>query len=123
MSCIRWACVALALLGACGDDDEARSIDARARASEPTALIVSDAKCEVDGDRQVRARGVVRNSGEKPYHVNVSVRFLDGDDVRVDIASDSVSDLKPAETARWDASVYSDDGNAVERCDVASTGS
>ena len=65
----------------------------------------------------------MRNRGEKPYHVNISVRFVDGDGVRVDIGTDSVSDLQPRESARWDVTVYGESGDAVERCEVSAKGS
>jgi hypothetical protein len=37
--------------------------------------------------------------------------------------SDSVSDLQPDETAQWDASIYSDVGDTVERCEVTTEAS
>jgi hypothetical protein len=42
--------------------------------------------------------------------------------VRVDIASDSVTDLQRGESARWDASVYVDDAaDDVVGCIVTTT--
>ena len=89
----------LVMTAACGggDGDEARAIDASVRRDSPRVIVASDTECRFDGDRQVVARGVVRNSGEQPYHVSISVRFLDAAGVRVDIASDSISDLEPGE--------------------------
>ena len=117
--------LAVGVIGACGGggDGGARSVDTRVGASDPTALIVSGTECGFDGDRQVTARGVVRNSGEKPYHVSISVRFVDADGVRVDIGTDSVSDLQPRESARWDVSVYGDAGDDVDACEVTAKGS
>lgn len=108
---------------ACGDGDEARTIGATVRRDSPRVIVATDTECRFDGDRQVTARGVVRNSGEQAYHVSISVRFLDADGVRVDIATDSVSDLEPGESSRWDATVYNDAGADVERCEVAAEGS
>jgi hypothetical protein len=119
--------VALAALVACGggDDDDAdasggaQEIQASVRANSERIIAAEGTECTFDGDRQVVARGIVRNTGEQPYSVQISVRFLDADGVRVDLASDSVSDLEPGESSRWEASVYADDGADVTRCEVS----
>ena len=82
------------------------------------AVDARDTACSFDGDRQVLGSGIVRNAGDKAYHVSITVRFLDADGVRVDLASDSVSDLQQGESARWSASVYVDDPDAVVECVV-----
>ena len=87
MSAIRWALVTVSRSPRVATTTKRARSRPRARASEPTALIVTGTECSFDGD-----------------------------------ASDSVSDLKPGETARWEASVYSDYGNEVEQCDVVATG-
>jgi hypothetical protein len=51
------------------------------------------------------------------------VRFVDTDGVRVDIGSDSISDLQPDESARWDAVIYSDDAGGVVGCEVTTEAS
>jgi hypothetical protein len=107
-------------LGACGGDDDgggdggggggARELKVEAGDAPPGAVDLKDTTCRFDGDRQVLASGIVRNVGDKATaYVNVSVRFVDAQGVRVDIASDSVTDLQRGESARWDASVYVDE--------------
>ena len=49
------------------------------------------------------------------------MRFVDESGVRVEIASDSVSDLQVGEAARWEASTYTDDAKDVVRCEVSAT--
>jgi len=51
----------------------------------------------------------------------VTVRFVDADGVRVEIASDSVSELLVGESARWEASTYADGAADVRRCEVIAT--
>ena len=65
------------------------------------------------------ADGVVRSRGEAPLHVNISVRFVDADGVRMEISSDSISDLEPGESARWSVSVYVDNADEVAGCEVS----
>ena len=121
----------LLVLAACGGGDDngdgggeggGETIQASVRRNSERVIAAEGTACRFDGDRQVTARGVVRNTGEQPYSVSISVRFLDADGVRVDLASDSVSDLEPGESSRWDASVYSDDGDDVVRCEVSAEG-
>ena len=100
------------------DDGGATSLDATVR-EEGGPIAMTSAACRFDGDRQMLADGIVRNAGEKAYHVSISVRFLDAEGVRVEIASDSVSDLEPRESARWDASAYSDSAEDARRCEVS----
>ena len=83
------------------------------------AVDATETSCRFDGDRQLLAKGIVRNAGDKAYHVSISIRFIDADGVRVEIASDSVSDLKQGESARWDASTYSDDAGSVTACELS----
>jgi hypothetical protein len=47
------------------------------------------------------------------------VRFTDADGVRVEIATDSVSDLQRGESARWSASAYSDEAGDATACEVS----
>lgn len=124
---VRWAIVVAACgvaLAACGGGDGdgggdeakgARSLRVKL-ADAPGAVDAKGTECRFDGDRQMVAEGVVRNAGDKAYQVNVSVRFVDADGVRVDIASDSVSDLQQGESARWSASVYVDEPDDVVGC-------
>jgi hypothetical protein len=116
----------VATLGACGGSDDADgpdrpggAIEVRTSGEPLGAVDATDTSCRFDGDRQLFAKGIVRNAGDKAYHVSVSVRFLDADGVRVEIASDSVSDLKQGEAARWDASVYADDAGSVVACELS----
>jgi hypothetical protein len=122
-------CVAVALgvglataAAGCGGDDDARC--SRSRTGRPRApSSPSETSCHFDGDRQVTAEGIVRNPGENTYYVNITVRFVDADGVRVDIGSDSISDLQPDESARWDAVIYSDDAGGVVGCEVTTEAS
>ena len=116
------ALVASALAAACGSGDDARTLETAVRGTDVVTTKVDE--CRFDGDRQVRVVGTVRNrDGDAEHDVSLAVRFIDGRGVRVDIASDSVSDLQPDETAQWDASIYTDDGDTVERCEVTTQAS
>lgn len=133
----RWALgrvlsvVTFVLFTACGgggdgdvraDEDgsgEAGALEVRT-SSEPLGAVDATATtCRFDGDRQLLAKGIVRNAGDKAYHVSISIRFIDAGGIRVEIASDSVSDLKQGESARWDASTYSDDAGSVTACELS----
>jgi hypothetical protein len=83
------------------------------------AVDASETTCRFDGDRQIQARGIVRNAGDRVYHVTVTVRFVDAHGVRVELASDSVTDLQQGESARWDAAAYSDDAGSVTACELS----
>lgn len=124
--------VAFVLFAACGGDDgggdgggdaaatdQPSTIEVRTSEQPLGAVVATDTTCRFDGDRQLLAKGIVRNAGDKAYHVQLSVRFLDADGVRVEIASDSVSDLQQGESARWDASTYSDDAGSVTACELS----
>lgn len=127
---VRWAAVAFVLFASCGDDEDdgpetrpAGPLDVRT-SSEPLGPVdATGTSCRYDGTTQLLAKGIVRNAGDKAYHVSVAVRFLDADGVRVEIASDSVSDLKQGESARWDASVYADDAASVVACELSTQSS
>lgn len=81
----------------------------------------SKAECHFDGDRQVFASGVIKNAGDKEHHVNIEVRFLDADGVRIDLMSDSVSSLERGESAKWSVSFYPDRPDDVVKCDITTT--
>ena len=98
-------------------------LEVRASGEPLGAVDATETACRFDGDRQLQAKGIVRNAGDKAYHVSISVRFLDADGVRVEIASDSVSDLKQGESARWDASTYSDDAGTAVACELTTQSS
>jgi hypothetical protein len=118
----RWlAATAVLALAACGSSGAGSSGGAvEAKVAGGSGLIeVRDVECRYNGTNQLTATGVVTSRGESVSYVNISVRFIDGDGVRFDIASDSVSDLQPGEAARWDASVYGDKASSVVRCEVA----
>jgi hypothetical protein len=126
----RAAALALLLLTACGggdgdgtEDSGARELEVRVRTDPPGVVVASDTACRFDGERQFIAQGVVKNAGDDTHHVSISVRFIDGDGVRVDLASDSVSDLERGESAHWNASIYNDDGAAVRTCEVSTKSS
>ena len=125
--------VALVVLAACSGDggsgaggDEgrkARSLTARVRTDPPGVIDVRDSECGFDGDRQFTASGVVENAGDRAHNVSIAVRFIDKDGVRVDLASDSVTALEPGEAARFDASIYNDDGGLITTCEISTTSS
>ena len=126
----RVAAGAFVLLAACGggggeghEGSGARSLAVRVRTDPPGVVVASETSCRFDGDRQFTAGGVVKNAGDTTHHVAISVRFIDADGVRVDLASDSVSDLERGESAHWDASIYKDDGAAVRTCEVSTKAS
>jgi hypothetical protein len=128
----RWVLVMVALLGmsACSGNDGAgteekkgaSALKATVRNDPPGVIDARNTECSFDGDRQYTARGVVENAGDTFHHVQISVRFVDAEGVRVDLASDSVTDLQPGEAARWDASIYNDDGG-VAACEVSTKAS
>jgi hypothetical protein len=125
------AALVLVLLAACGGGDSgneesdggARALAVRVRTDPPGVVAASGTFCRFDGDRQFTAGGVVKNAGDDTHHVGISVRFIDADGVRVDLASDSVSDLERGESAHWEASIYNDDGAAVRTCEVSTRAS
>ena len=124
------ACVGLLVLTACGGGsndsgggDGARDLQVHVRTDPPGAVVARATTCRFDGERQYTASGIVKNAGDTTHHVSITVRFLDADGVRVDLASDSVSDLELGESARWDASIYNDDAGAVRSCDVSTKAS
>jgi hypothetical protein len=80
-----------------------------------------DVSCRRVDDTQLLASGVVESQGDDTHYVTVTVRFVDGDGVRVEIASDSVSELLVGESARWVASTYTDGAADVRRCEVTAT--
>jgi hypothetical protein len=71
----------IVVLAACGggDDDSddgggTQSIEASVRRNSERVIAAEKTECTFDGDRQVIARGIVHNSGEQPYSVQISVR-------------------------------------------------
>lgn len=113
------------LLAACGGGDGggARDIPVDVRTDPPTVIASPKTECHFDGDRQVFASGVVKNGGDKKYHVNIEVRFLDADDVRIELMSDSISSLERGESARWSVNFYPDRPDDVVRCEITTTAS
>jgi hypothetical protein len=91
--------------------------------SQPPIVAEGTTDCRFDGARQYIAKGVVHNAGDKSHQVSIAVRFVDGNGVRVDLASDSVSDLEAGESAHWEATIYNDDGDVVRSCEVSTEAS
>ncbi len=119
------AAAAGALTG-CGDDasgagDDRPPIEVHLDDAIPSIIRVTDVTCTYVADTELVASGVVRSSSESFQYVNRQVRFVDGDDVRVELATDSVSDLLVGEAARWSASTYADGAPDVRRCEVTAT--
>ena len=116
-------------LPACGDDDgaDAPSDDGggpiQVKVASDTSPIapLRDVGCHRVDDTQLVASGIVESSGDDTHYVTVTVRFVDADGVRVEIASDSVSDLLVGESARWEATTYADGAAEVRRCEVIAT--
>lgn len=124
------AVVSVGVLAACGGDDGDGDAGAGAADPEievgvaddiPSIVKVHDVTCRRVDDTRLVASGIVSSAGESTQYVNLQVRFLDGDGVRVELASDSVSDLRVGESARWDATVYADGAPDVRRCEVTAT--
>ena len=112
-----------ALLVACGGgDDGPTTIEATIDDTEGGLVDVEDVSCRREGD-QLFAAGIVHNRGDTPHYVTINVRFVDGDGVRVELASDSVNDLVTSESAHWEATVFTDDADTVVDCEVAATAS
>jgi hypothetical protein len=112
---------AVALAGpGCGGGDGAdgpTSIDATVGDPQGGLVDVDDASCSREGD-QLRGDGIVRNRGDNPHFVSIDVRFVDGDGVRVELTSDSVSDLTTGESARWEVNVFSTAAGDVVACEI-----
>jgi hypothetical protein len=115
--------VMLAACGGGGDDGGARDIPVKVRTDPPTVIASSKTECHFDGERQVFASGVVRNGGDDEHNVNIEVRFLDADGVRIDLMSDSVSSLEQGESAHWSVNFYPDHPADVAKCEITTTAS
>ena len=114
------------LFSACGGGNGgggSRTIRAEVRTDPPTVISASKTECHFDGDRQVFASGVVKNGGDGEHNVNIEVRFLDADGVRIDLMSDSVSSLERGESAHWSVNFYPDHPDDVAKCDITTTAS
>ena len=117
----------VAIAGCGGDDDGSTqggsSSGIEVAVSDDTSSIVPlrDVTCRREGDTQLVAAGIVTSKGDDTHYVDVDVRFVDDQGVRVEIASDSVSDLLVGESARWEASTYADGAADVRRCEVTAT--
>ena len=116
-------------LPACGDDGDADapsddgggSIEVKVAADTSRIAPLRDVECQRVDDTQLVASGIVESSGDDTHYVTVTVRFVDADGVRVEIASDSVSELLVGESARWEATTYADGAAEVRRCEVIAT--
>jgi hypothetical protein len=110
----------------CGDDEPDAGADPAGDESievvvaDDTSSIapLRDVRCRRVDDTQLVADGIVGSSGDATHYVSVTVRFVDTEGVRVEIASDSVSELLVGESARWEASTYADGAPDVRRCEV-----
>ena len=117
------AAVAVLAVAACGGgDDGPVDLEATVADTEGGLVDVEDVTCTREDD-QLRASGIVRNRGDNPHHVSIAVRFVDGDGVRVELTSDSVSDLTTGESARWDVNLFAEGAGTVVTCEVAATAS
>ena len=112
-------------LGACGDDADSGSADATIEVAVspdvPAIVRLRDVTCKRVAGHQLEATGVVSSASEATQYVSLQVRFVDGDGVRVELATDTVSDLQVGESARWDATTYADGAPDVRRCEVTAT--
>jgi hypothetical protein len=118
--------IAVACNNSGGGGDEAggpQTLKAHVRTDPPGVVVARGTTCTFDGDRKVTAGGIVENAGDDSHQVSIQVRFIDADGVRVDLASDSVSDLERGESAHWDASIYTDTPGVVRTCEVSTTAS
>jgi hypothetical protein len=127
----RWAIAAALGLAACGGGSDgggdgapspAASIDVIIGDDIPAIVRLTGVVCQrVDESDQLVASGIVASSGDDSHYVNLQVRFVDEDGVRVELATDSVSDLRVGESARWDATTYAEGAADVRRCEVTAT--
>ena len=69
------------------------------------------------------ASGVVRNGGDDEHSVNIEVRFVDADGIRIELMSDSVSSLQRGESAHWGVNFYPDHPGDVAKCEITTTAS
>lgn len=121
--------MSFAACGGGGNDGEAdqaggaRDVPAEVRTDPPSVVAASKTECHFDGERQVFASGVVKNAGDDEHHVSIEVRFLDADDVRIELLSDSVSSLERGESAHWGVNFYPDRPADVAKCEVTTTAS
>jgi hypothetical protein len=127
MRATRWAALAIAvtLVAACGDDADSGSaepeIEVAVSPEVPAIVRLRNVECRRVADTELVASGVVSSAGEDTQYVSLQVRFVDGDGVRVELATDTVSDLQVGESARWDATTYADGASDVRRCEVTAT--
>ena len=133
MRATRWVLVAAVVtaLAACGGDDDGGSTDGGDGSPSGIDVVIADdtspiarirdVTCRRVDDTQLVASGIVSSSGDATHYVSLQVRFVDGDGVRVELATDSISDLLVGESARWDATTYSDGAATVRRCEVTAT--
>jgi hypothetical protein len=131
----RWAVAAAVALAvaACGSDGEdpagspSASTGSEGQAIEvevadgPSLATLSDVRCHRVDDTQLVADGIVTSKGDDTRYVSLQVRFVDEDGVRVELATDTVSDLLVGESARWSATTYADGAADVRRCEVTAT--
>jgi hypothetical protein len=121
----------VALLAGCGgsgsDDDtapgtpEAAAIEVVVAPGIPSIVDLSAVRCRRVDDTQLVAEGIVTSQGDDTHYVSLQVRFVDSDGVRVELATDTVSDLLVGEAARWSATTYADGAPDVRRCEVTAT--
>jgi hypothetical protein len=117
------AVAALSLLLACGGgDDGPAELETTVGDTEGGLVDVEVSSCRREGD-QLRADGVVRNRGDTPHFVTISVRFVDADGVRIELTSDSVSDLVTGESARWDVNIFTEAAGSAVGCEIAAEAS
>ena len=116
------------LLAAGGGDDagaagtgSSPAIEAVVAEDSSPIVDLRDLACERDGDTGYGASGVARSKGDGPHYVSIAVRFVDADGVRIELLTDSITDLQPAESARWDVSSSTDAASEIARCEVTAT--
>jgi hypothetical protein len=105
-----------------GSSDTAGTAAVEVVVADDIAPIVglSAVTCRTE-DTQLIAEGIATSKGDATHYVSVEVRFVDADGVRVELATDSVSDLLVGESARWSATAYADSAADVRRCEVTAT--
>ncbi len=107
--------------GTSPDDDGPSGIEVVIADDTSNIARLRDVTCRRVDDTQLVASGVVSSAGDATHYVNLQVRFVDADGVRVELATDSVSDLLVGEAARWGATTYADGAADVRRCEVTAT--
>ena len=82
--------------------------------------LINEVGLDLDGCWQDRAEGTVTNNASVTVQVFIEVQFLDFADVLIDTGIDSISGLRPGQTATWEANYWSDSRYAECSAEITS---